>query len=46
MTSLAFVLSALMYVIVDFDIILKGFIRIDHQSLELLVKDMEATLLT
>jgi len=27
--------------IVDFDMIIRGFIRINHQSMELLVKEME-----
>jgi hypothetical protein len=45
MTAFVFILSALMYVIVDFDMIFRGFIRIDHQSLELLVHEMEANML-
>jgi len=41
MTAFAVILSTLMYVIVDFDMIIRGFIRINHQSMELLVKEME-----
>jgi hypothetical protein len=41
MTAFAVILSALMYVIVDFDMIFRGFIRIDHHNMELLVKEME-----
>ena len=44
MTAFAIILSALMYVIVDFDMITRGFIRINHQSMELLVKEMDASL--
>lgn len=35
---------ALLYVIVDFDMIIRGFIRIIHHSMELLVKEMERDL--
>ena len=41
MTAFAAILSALMYVIVDFDMTIRGFIRINYHSMEILVKDME-----
>jgi hypothetical protein len=41
MTAFAVILSTLMYVIVDFDMTIRGFIRINYQSMELLVKEME-----
>lgn len=44
LTAFTMILSALMYVIVDFDMITRGFIRINHESMELLVKEMEASL--
>lgn len=46
LTAFAVILAALMYLILDFDIITHGFIRINHESLALLIREMEAALLS
>jgi hypothetical protein len=42
MSAFAVILAALMFLILDFDIILRGFIRVNHESLASLVREMEA----
>ena len=44
LTVFAVILAVLMCVIVDFDFILHGFIRINHESLAALIQEMEASL--
>lgn len=44
MTAFAVILAALMYIILDFDIITRGFIRVNHESLVVLIREMEASL--
>ena len=43
-TSLVLVLAAVMLVITDFDRPIRGFVRVSQQSLEDVIRDMEATL--
>ena len=43
-TAFAVILSLLMYTIMDFDMIMRGFIRINHESLVRLVQDMGGSL--
>ena len=38
------ILASLMYIILDFDMIMRGFIRVDHQSLVALIQEMKAEL--
>jgi NADH:ubiquinone oxidoreductase subunit 3 (subunit A) len=45
MSAFAVILAALMFVILDFDIVLRGFIRVNHESLASLIREMEAALL-
>lgn len=44
MTAFALVLSSLMYIILDYDMMMRGLIQVDHQSLVLLIRDMSAAL--
>jgi len=44
MTAFAVILASLMYIILDFDMIMRGFIRIDHESLVVLIREMESSL--
>jgi hypothetical protein len=44
MTAFAFVLASLMYVILDYDMMMRGFIQVDHQSLLSLINDMKTEL--
>jgi hypothetical protein len=45
MSAFAVILAALMFVILDFDMILRGFIRVSHESLASLIREMEAAIL-
>jgi hypothetical protein len=40
----AIVLPSLMLLILDFDIILRGFIRVSHEPIASLIRDMEAAM--
>ena len=44
MTAFAFILSSLMYLILDFDMMMRGFIQVDHSSLVTLIEEMAAAL--
>jgi hypothetical protein len=44
MTMFALILAALMYLILDYDMAMRGFIQVDHSSLVKLIDDMEAAL--
>ena len=44
LTAFALILASLMYIIMDFDMIMRGFIRVNHQSLVVLIEDMETEL--
>ncbi len=44
MTAFAVILASLMYIILDFDMIMRGFIRINYDSLVSLIQEMEASL--
>jgi hypothetical protein len=44
MAVFALILAALMLLILDFDIILRGFIRVNYASLASLIHDMEVAL--
>jgi hypothetical protein len=44
MSALALILGSLMYVILDFDMIVRGLIQVDHASLIDLVRDMRSEL--
>ena len=44
MTLVACIVAWLMYLILDYDIMMRGLIQVDHQSLVLLIHEMEATL--
>ena len=44
MTLFACIVAWLMYLILDYDIMMRGLIQVDHQSLVLLIHEMEATL--
>jgi hypothetical protein len=44
MTAFACILAALIYIILDFDMILRGFIRIDYSNLANLIRDMDASM--
>lgn len=44
MTAFAVILALLMYIILDFDMSLRGLIRVNYQSLVLLIQEMEAAL--
>ena len=40
MTSFALILATLMYTILDYDMMMRGLIRVDHSSLEILLDEM------
>jgi hypothetical protein len=44
MIAFAVILASLMYTILDFDMIMRSFIRVDHQSLVILIQEMQAEL--
>ncbi len=44
MTLFACIVASLMYLILDYDIMMRGLIQVDHQSLAQLIHEMEATL--
>jgi hypothetical protein len=44
MSALAVILAALMYVILDYDMVVRGLIQVDHQSMLDLVRDMQSEL--
>ena len=44
MIGFAFILAALMYLILDFDMIMRGFVRVDYGSLESLIQQLEQSL--
>ena len=44
MTLFACIVASLMYLILDYDIMMRGFIQVDHQSLVLLIDEMESAL--
>ena len=42
MTAFALILSSLMYIILDYDLMMRGLIQVDHSSLVLLIEEMDA----
>lgn len=44
LSAFAVVLAALMFLILDFDVILRGFVRVNHDSLLSQIREMEAAL--
>jgi hypothetical protein len=44
MTGFAFVLACLMYVILDYDMMLRGMIQVDQSSLVLLMEQLDREL--
>ena len=40
-TTFAFILAATMYIILDYDMMMRGFIQIDHSPLVDLIHEME-----
>jgi hypothetical protein len=44
MTAFAFILASLMYLILDYDMMMRGFIQVDHSSLVGLIEEMKAAL--
>jgi hypothetical protein len=44
MSGFALILASLMYVILDYDMMMRGLIQVDHGSLVLLIQDMEQAL--
>jgi hypothetical protein len=44
MTVFAFILASLMYLILDYDMMMRGFIQVDHSSLIGLMEEMKAAL--
>ena len=44
MSVFAVILTALMFLILDFDMIVRGFIRVSHEPLASLIRDMEAAM--
>lgn len=44
MISFAVILASLMFMILDFDMVMRGFIQVNHQSQVLLTQEMEAAL--
>jgi hypothetical protein len=44
MTAFALILASLMYIILDFDMMLRGFIQVDQRSLLLLIDEMRAAM--
>jgi hypothetical protein len=43
MTAFAVILASLMYVILDYDTMMRGLIQVDHSSLDVLIDDMKAS---
>lgn len=41
MTGFALILASLMYIILDYDMMMRGFIQVDHRSLVLLIQELE-----
>jgi len=44
MTGFAFILASLMYIILDYDMMMRGFIQVDQRSIILLIEEMQAAL--
>jgi hypothetical protein len=44
MSAFAIILASLMYIILDYDMMMRGLIQVDHHSLVLLIQEMEAAL--
>jgi hypothetical protein len=44
MSAFAVILASLMFIIMDFDMSMRGFVRVNHQSQALLIQEMEAAL--
>jgi hypothetical protein len=44
MTAFAVILAGLMYIILDYDMMMRGLIQVDHSSLDLLINEMTASL--
>ena len=44
MTAFALILASLMYIILDYDMMMRGFIQIDQRSLVLLIHEMKSAL--
>ncbi len=44
MSAFALILACLMYVILDSDMMMRGLIQVDHTSLDLLIREMDASL--
>ena len=44
LTCFAFILASLMYIILDYDMMMRGFIQVDHSSLVDLITEMGSTL--
>ena len=44
MTLFAFILASLMYLILDYDMMMRGFIQVDHSNLVGLIEEMTAAL--
>jgi hypothetical protein len=44
MSAFALILASLMYIILDYDMMMRGLIQVDHRSLDLLIQDLGAAL--
>ncbi len=44
MTAFALILASLIYLILDFDMMMRGFIQVDHSSLIVLIDEMKTAL--
>lgn len=44
MTAFALILASLMYIILDYDMMMRGFIQVDQRSLVLLIQEMKSAL--
>jgi len=44
MSAFAVILASLMFIILDFDMVMRGFIQVNHQSQVLLIQEMEGAL--
>jgi len=44
MTAFAFILASLIYLILDYDMMMRGFIQVDHSSLVVLIDEMKDAL--
>jgi hypothetical protein len=44
MTAFAIILASLMFIILDYDMVMRGFIQVNHQPLVSLIQEMEAAL--